>query len=179
MSNEVRLHVFANRVHTLYSKGRGKLPNLIIVDPTNCGKNFLLFPREIIFKTFLDPANEKYGCVGATTVELIVLNCFCCSNELNKWNYFLLLLKGHAVHLPTQKNHSTSDICIDKDRHFFVTSKDVTKFIHKYTIMDDIENDMMAVRLDVFNFTKTIAFDKQNDAVPCGKRFATLIQLAS
>ena len=118
LSNEVRLHVFANRVHTLYSKGRGKLRNLIVVGPSNCGKNFLLFPREIIFKTFLDPANEKYGCVGATTVELIVLNCFCCSNELNKWNYFLLLLEGHAVHLPTQKNHSTSDICIDKDRHF-------------------------------------------------------------
>ena len=55
----------------------------------------------------------------------------------------------------------------------------MTKVIHKYNIMDDIENDMMAVRLDVFNFTKTIAFDKQNDAVPCGKRFATLIQLAS
>ena len=44
----------------------------------------------------------------------------------------------------------------------------MTKVIHIYNIMDDIENDMMAVRLDVFNFTKTIAFDKQNDAVPCG-----------
>ena len=118
LSNEVRLHVFANRVHTLYSKGRGKLRNLIVVGPTNCGKNLLLFPSEIIFKTFLDPANEKYGCVGVTTVELIVLNCFCCSNELNKWNYFLLLLEGHAVHLPTQKNHSTIDTCIDKNRHF-------------------------------------------------------------
>ena len=129
VSNGVHLYVFANRVHTLLSKGRGKPRIIIILGPANCGKTFLLRPLEIIFKTFSNPANDKYGWVGADKAEVIFLNDFRWSSELIKWNEFLLLLEGHTVHLPAPKNHFASDICIDKDTPVFATSKDVIKFI--------------------------------------------------
>ena len=71
VSNGVHPYVFADRVRTLLSKGRGKLRNVIIVGPANCGKAFLLRPFEIIFKTFLNPANDKHGWVGANKAEVI------------------------------------------------------------------------------------------------------------
>ena len=64
-SNDVHPYVFADRVRTLLSKGRGKLLNVIIVCPANCGKTILLPPFEIIFKTFSNPANGKHEWVGA------------------------------------------------------------------------------------------------------------------
>ena len=104
VSNGVHPYVFADRVRTLLSKGRGKLRNVIIVGPANCGKTFLLRPLGIIFKTFSNPANDKYGWVGADKAEVIFLNDFRWSSELIKWNEFLLLLEGHTVHLPAPKN---------------------------------------------------------------------------
>ena len=77
VSNGVHPHVFADRVRTLLSKRSGKLRNVIIFGPANCGKTFLLCPLEIIFKTFSNPANDKYGWVGAGKAEVIFLNHFC------------------------------------------------------------------------------------------------------
>ena len=51
-------------VRTLLSKGRGKLRNVIIVGPANCGKTILLSPLEIISKAFSNPTNDKYGWAG-------------------------------------------------------------------------------------------------------------------
>ena len=76
VSNGVHPYVFADRVRTLLSKGRGKIRNVIIVSLANCGKTFLLHPLEIIFKTFSNPANAKYGWVGADKPEVIFLNDF-------------------------------------------------------------------------------------------------------
>ena len=129
VSNGVQPYVFAGRIRTIFSKERGKLQNVIIVGPANCGKTFLLRPLEIIFKTFSNRANDKYGWVGADKAEVIFLNDFRWSSELIKWNEFLLLLEGHTVHLPAPKNHFASDICIDKDTPVFATSKDVIKFV--------------------------------------------------
>ena len=90
---------------------------------------FLLRPLEIIFKTSSNPANGKYEWVGANKAEVMFLHDFHWISELLEWNEFLVLLKGHTVHLPAPKSHFASDICIDKDTPFFATSKDVIKFI--------------------------------------------------
>ena len=129
VSNGVNPYVFADRVRTPLSKGRGKLRNVIIVGPANCSEMFLLRPLEIIFKTSSNPANGKYEWVGANKAEVMLLHDFHWISELLEWNEFLVLLKGHTVQLPAPKNHFASDICIDKNTPFFATSKDVIKFI--------------------------------------------------
>ena len=115
MSNGAHTYVFADKVRTLLSKGKDKLRNVIIVGPANCGKTFLLRSLEMIFKTFSNPANDKFRWVGADKADVISLNNFRWSNELIKWNEFLLLLEGHTGHPPAPKNYFARDICIDKD----------------------------------------------------------------
>ena len=68
--------MFPDRIRTLLSKGRGKVRTVIIIGPANCGKTFLLRPLEIIFKTFSNPGNDKYGWVGANKAEVVFLNDF-------------------------------------------------------------------------------------------------------
>ena len=107
VSNDVHPYVFADRVRTLLSKGRGKRRNVIIVGPANCGKTFLLRPLEIIFKTFSNPANDKYGWVGADKAEVIFLNdfrwsrngmSFCCywKDTLPTFQLQKITLQGHT-----------------------------------------------------------------------------------
>ena len=86
----------------------------------------------------------------------------------------LLLLEGHTVDLPAGKNYLASDICIDKDTPVFPTSENFITFIGNHNTTDEIENDMMAVRWHVFNFTQPIACDKQKDVPPCSKYFQHL-----
>ena len=119
-----------------------------------------LWPREIIFKIFSNPANDKCGCVGVDKAEVIFLNDLRWSNELIKWNEFLLLLEGYPVHLPASQNHFAIDMCIDKDTPVFATSKDAIKLIGKYNTTDEIENDLMVVRLHLFNFAQPIACEE-------------------
>ena len=88
VSNGVHPYVFVDRFRTLLSKGRGKLRNVIIVDPTNFVKTFLLRPLETIFKTLSNPANDKCGWVGGDKAEMMFLNIFRWSSELIKWNEF-------------------------------------------------------------------------------------------
>ena len=113
MGSSVHPYVFADR--------EGKFWNLIIVSLTNCDKILLLCTLEMIFKRFLNPAYNKYGWVDAPKIEAIFVNNFCWSSNLIKWNYFLLLLEGYAVHLPTPKNHFASDTCIHKHTPLSVT----------------------------------------------------------
>ena len=159
MSKSVHPYLFADRVRTVLSKGRGELRN-VIVGPANCSKTSLLRPLEVIFKTFSNPANDKYGWVGADKAEVIFLNDFRWSSELIKWNEFLLLLEGHTVHLPAPKNRFASDILIGKDTPVFATSKDVIKFIGKCNTKNEIKN-IMAVRWHVFIFTQLLVTSKK------------------
>ena len=177
--NGIHPFVFADRVRSLLIKGRGKLRNLIIVGPANCGKICLLRPIENIFKTFCNPANDKYGWVGADKAEAIFLNDFRWTSELIQWNAFLLMLEGHTVHLPAPKNHFASDVCIDKDTPIFATSKEPIRFVGRYNATDERENEMMAVRWHVFTFTQQIDTDKQKDVPPCSKCFAKLIKFGA
>ena len=107
VSNDVHPYVLADRVRTLLSKGRGKRRNVIIFGPANCGKTFLLRPLEIIFKTFSNPANDKYGWVGADKAEVIFLNdfrwsrngmSFCCywKDTLSTFQLQKITLQGHT-----------------------------------------------------------------------------------
>ena len=86
----------------------------------------------------------------------------------------MLLLEGHIFHLPAAKNHFASHISIDRDTPVFPTSENFITFIGKHNTTDEIENDMMAVRWHVFNFTQPIACDKQKDVPPCSKCFQHL-----
>ena len=178
-NNGIHPFVFADRLRTLLIHGRGKLRNIIIVGPANCGKTFLLRPIETIFETFSNPAHDKYGWVGSDKVEAIFLNDFRWSSELIKWNDFLLLLEGHTVHLPAPKNHYSSDMCLDKDTPIFATSIKEITFVGRCNVTDERENEMMAARWHVFKFIHQIPCDKQKDIAPCGKCFAELATLGS
>ena len=87
VSNGVHPYAFGDRVHTLLRKRRGKIWNVIIFGPANCGRIFLLCPLHTIFETFLNPAIDKYGCVGADKAEIIFLNDFRGSSELIYWTF--------------------------------------------------------------------------------------------
>ena len=82
INNKVHPILFAHSVRELLVLGRGKYRNVIVVGPTNCGKTFLLKPLELVFKTFSNPAADKYAWVGADNAEIILLNDCQWSKEL-------------------------------------------------------------------------------------------------
>ena len=59
-NNKLHPAVFGTAVREVITLGCGKYWNIIIVGPSNCGKTFLLRPLESIFKTFANPASDKY-----------------------------------------------------------------------------------------------------------------------
>ena len=172
-----KLHpvVFGTAVRELLTLGRGKYRNIIIVGPSNCGKTFLLKPLESIFKTFANPASDKYAWVGADNAEIIFLNDFRWSPELIEWKSLLLLLEGDQVRLPAPKNHFSCDINIERDTPVFATSKCEITFRGKYNLPDKLEDDMMKSRWRVFTFHSVIAPENQKSASPCGKCFSQLV----
>ena len=89
----------------------------MLTGPTNCGKSFLLNPLELIFKCFMNPAAGKYAWVGLDQCEVAYLNDFRWSEELIKWNDFLLLLEGQTVHLPRPKNQFATDLEIEREKY--------------------------------------------------------------
>ena len=60
-NNKLHPVAFGTAVRELVTLGRGKYWNIVIVGPSNCGKTFLLKPLESIFKTFTNPASDKYN----------------------------------------------------------------------------------------------------------------------
>ena len=84
--NGIHPFVFADRIRNLLISGRGKYQNRIITGLANCGKKFLLRQLEDIFQTFPNPANDKYGWVGAEKAEVIFLKDFCWTSDLIKWS---------------------------------------------------------------------------------------------
>ena len=175
--NKVHPILFAAAMRELLLFGRGKYRNIIIVGPTNCGKTFLLRPLQLIFKTFSNPAADKYAWVGADKAEIIFLNDFRWSKELIEWKSFLLLLEGDLVKLPAPKNHFSTDVTIERDTPVFATSKSVIKFKGNYNSQDQAEDEMMASRWKVFTFSHSIPEDQQKDVAPCANCFAKLVLL--
>lgn len=175
--NNIHPYIFAAAVRDLIEKGRGKFRNLMIVGPANCAKTFILAPIQHIFRTFSNPANDKYAWVGAESCECIFLNDFRWSSELIAWKELLLLLEGQKVHLPSPKNHYAKDICIDHDIPIFATGKSRITYIGRYQTADERETEMMSVRWKVFDFNYQIPENEQKSVPPCGKCFAKLVFL--
>ena len=95
--NNIQAPEIAKAVKVLLLKGRGKHRNLMIVGPANCGKTFMLNPLCSIFNCFENPASTTFAWVGAESAEIIFLNDLRWSPQLNSWNDFLLIVKGHTV----------------------------------------------------------------------------------
>ena len=64
-NNNIHPVVFSSALKELLTKGRGKFRNLLLVGCTCSGKTFLLDPLCALFKTFVNPAVDKYAWVGA------------------------------------------------------------------------------------------------------------------
>ena len=74
--NKVHSVVYVSGIRDLLVKGRGKKRNIMIVEPANCVKTFLLKPLQAMFKAFSDPSNDKYAWMGAEDAEVIFLSDF-------------------------------------------------------------------------------------------------------
>ena len=176
--NGIHPIVFSQALRELLEKGRGKFRNLMIVGPANCGKTFVLSPLQAIFKTFINPANDKYAWVGVEESECVFLNDFRYSSELIAWKDFLNLLEGITVHLPAPKNNYKSDIELKTDIPIFATSKERISYVGRYNTTDPMETEMMMARWKVFEFNYQIPQDEQENISPCGKCFADLVFLS-
>ena len=166
---------FAQAMRNLLQNGRGKHRNIMIVGPAGCAKTFLLKPLRLIYKTFSNPANEKYAFVHAPEFEVMFLNDFRWSKETIPWRDLLLLLEGEPVHIPTPKNHYKDDVCIVKDTPIFATGKSVITYQGSYNTRDPVEDEMMAERWKVFKFTRQIPPKDQKEILPCPKCFAQMV----
>ena len=130
-----------------------------------------------MFKTFVNPAVDKYAWVGAGEHEIIYLNDFRWSSALIAWKDLLLLLEGHIVHLPAPKNQYSNDVCIDTDIPVVATSKEPIVYHGRNGRIDERETEMMAVRWRVFELNKKIPEEEQKDISPCPRCFAELVLL--
>ena len=121
-NNNIHPVVFGSALKDLLTKGRGKFRNVMLVGCADSGKSFLLNPLCKLFKTFVNPAVDKYAWVGVEKYEVIYLNDFRWSSALITGKDLLLLLEGHTVHHPAPKNHYSSDVSVDNDIPIFATS---------------------------------------------------------
>ena len=147
----------------------------MIVGPSSCAKTFLLKPLSFMYKTFNNPANEKYAFGRAVDSEIILLNDFRWDKETITWQNLLNLLEGEPVHIPTPKNHFKTDAVITKDIPIFATGKSVITYKAAYNARDPVEDEMMAVRWNVYKFTCQIPDKDQKDILACPKCFAQMV----
>ena len=110
--NQIQVSEFACAVRTLLEMGGGKHRNILIVEPANSTKTFMLKPLQNIFggNLFENPANVKFGWVGVQKATCMLLNDFRWSNELINWKDLQLLLEGEPVKLPAPKNLFSEDV---------------------------------------------------------------------
>lgn len=175
--NGISERVFASAIYANLQFGRGKYRNIIIVGPTNCAKTFILKPLCVMFKEdlFENPANHKYGWIGAEKANLMMLQDFRWSSDLISWKDFLLLLEGENVKLPTPKNIYKEDIQISGKVSIFATGKCEVKFRGAYNATDNREDEMMSARWKVFSFKHQFKEAEQKHVAPCGHCFANFV----
>ena len=147
----------------------------MIIGSANCGKTFMLSPLQTLFKTFSNPANDKYAWIGVDEAGCIFLNDFRWSNEVIAWKDFLPLLEGQEVHLPSPKNQYARDLSIKHDAPIFATGKERIRYVGKYMAHDEHETEMMKVRWNYFSIHHQIAERDQRAVAPCNKCFGTLV----
>ena len=133
VKNSINPYVYADAIRDLLIHGCVKFRNVMIMDPVNCGKSFMLKLVEIIHHAFSNPANDKYAWVGADNAEVIVLYNFRWSSKLICWKDLLLLLEDKPVKLPSPKNQFPTDVCIKIGIPIFATSKAKIEFVGSMT----------------------------------------------
>ena len=151
------------------------LRNIMIVAPFGCAKTFLLKPLSLMHKTFNNPANEMYAIGRAVDAEIMFLNNFRWDKETITGQNLLNLLEGEPVHIPSPKNHFKTDAVITKDTPIFATGKSVITYKAAYNARDPVEDEMMAVRWNVYKFTYQIPDKDQKDILACPKCFAQMV----
>ena len=172
--NDIPVAVFSESLKNLLQYGRGKYRNVMIVGPANCGKTFILKPVTEIYKCFLNPASSTFAWVGVQLCEAIFLNDFRWSQQIIPWHDFLLLLEGETVHLPAPKTHFSEDITLTSHLPIFATSGNEIKYGSSKGNCDR-ENEMMAVRWNVFQFHYVMTEEEQKIIPPCKHCFAKLV----
>ena len=173
-NNKINAYVYAAAIRDSIIKGRGKFRNIMIISPANCGKTFLLKPLDTIYRVLLNPANDKYGWVGADKGEVILLQDFRWSRVNISWKDLLLLLEGEIVKLPAPKNKFLSDVIIKNDTPIFATSKSQVTYVGKFNSSDERETEMMSIRWKYFEFSYQIPEKEQKVVDPCPSCFANL-----
>ena len=175
--NHIDVPAFASSLRSLLKQGRGKHRNLLITGSANCGKTFMLKPLQVIYKgeIFENPANDKYGWVGADKARVIFLNDFRWTKELITWKDLLLLLEGEPVKLPAPKNNYAEDVHITSDLPIFATSKTSIRYRGSYGATDEVEDKMMEVRWKVYKFNHPFEEGVQKHLAPCAKCFCNLV----
>ena len=173
-NNNVHPYVYASAIRESLVKGRGKFRNVMITGPANCAKTFLIKPLEQIYRVFSNPANDKYGWVGADSAEVIILQDFRWCRDNITWKDLLLLLEGEVVKLPAPKNQFATDVIINRDTPIFATSKSPVVYVGKFNSTDERETEMMSVRWKYFEFTHQIPQNEQRDVAACPHCFAKL-----
>ena len=172
--NHVSIEVFTEAVRNLLEQGRGKFRNILIKGPANTGKTFLLNPLNIVYKSFINPATSTFAWVGAEKAEVVFLNDFRWNSQIIQWHDLLLMLEGQPVHLPAPKSHFSKDLEFNNDTPIFCTTKHDLIYV-KAGVVDQMENEMMAVRWNAFQFQRQIPQDEQLSIPPCARCFAEFI----
>ena len=151
--NKINQYFFASAMRNALIKGTQK-NNILIVGPTNCRTSFLLYPLELIFNAFVNPATTKYSLTNLENKEVAFVNDFWWSPESIAWSDFLLLLEGQTVNLPRPRNQFASDLLIDRSNNLsiFATSEGPIKYVGKFNLQDDREVNMMVSRWQIFSF---------------------------
>ena len=175
--NNISISDFGISISKLIQHGRGKHRNILIIGPANCAKTFILKPLQEIFKgtIFQNPANDKYGWVGAEKARVIFLNDFRWNKELKNWKDLLLLLEGEPVRLPAPKNMYSEDVNITSNVSIFATSKSTIRYRGSYGVIDEMDDQMMNVRWKLFKFSHQFEECNQKNISPCPKCFSTLV----
>lgn len=175
--NDIPELEFRTAVHKSLRLGRGKFRNVIAVGPSNCGKTFMFKPLTNIYgdDVFENPANHKFGWVGADKATIIMLQDFRWSKDLVTWKDLLLLLEGEKVKFPAPRNLFKDDVCISGNVAIFATSKSEIKFKGTYNSTDNQEDEMMRSRWRVFNFAHVFKEKDQKQVEACGVCFANFI----
>ena len=83
IKNGIAKDAFKQAIRILLEHGRGKYRNLLLIGPANCGKSFLLGPLPHIYKCFSNPAATSFAWVGVEDAEVIILNDFRWSTQVN------------------------------------------------------------------------------------------------
>jgi hypothetical protein len=99
--NQIPRESFSGAIRTLLQQGRGKYRNVILVGPANCGKTFLFSPLPILYKAFNNPATTTFAWVGVEDAEVILLNDFRWSSQVNIRLHVIPLTAKSVINLYT------------------------------------------------------------------------------